>query len=494
VRFAPSPTGVLHVGGARTALFNWLFAKSQGGQMVLRIEDTDVARSTPESEAAIIEGLKWCGLTWDEGPDIGGPCGPYRQSDRINAGIYQEQLDKLIASGHVYRCFLTEKELDEMRAEAERLEQAFVLQSPWALATQEHIQEMLDKEVPFVYRFRVPFDKEIIVEDLVLGEVIWNTDDLGGDFVIVRQTGTPMYNFGVVVDDAQMGITHVLRAQEHLMNTPRQILIYEALGYKVPTFAHMPLILAPDRSKLSKRHGAVSVSDYQRQGYLASGMVNYLAQLGWNDGTNQEIYNIEELTNSFNMSRMSKVAAIFDKDKFRWVNGHHVRNLDEEQTQKLIGQELVTQEIVKEASGEFVRRATLLLRDRVSVLSECGDELRQMLKYPLEDLLASDAGDDEGIKQTAKCLLTDPKAKEQLALLGKDPEALTRLTAVVKEARGGVKKKALLRPLRLCLTASSAGPDLNLLFGMLSVADDNVVAEYVLLEDRLKALEAQLEL
>merc|ERR1712232_1404989 len=198
----------------------------------------------------------------------------------------------------------------------------------WKIASEEQIQEMLDKGAPFVYRFRVPYEKEITLHDSILGEVTWQSDDLGGDFVIVRQNGTPMYNFGVVVDDALMGITHVFRAQEHLMNTPRQVLIYEALGMNAPSFGHMPLILAPDRSKLSKRHGAVSVGDYQSEGYLPSAMLNYLAQLGWSDGTNNEIYSLDELVGAFKMERMSKVAAIFDQDKLKWVNGHHIRMLD----------------------------------------------------------------------------------------------------------------------------------------------------------------------
>merc|ERR1719491_711861 len=206
--------------------------------------------------------------------------------------------------------------------------------------------------MPFVFRFRMPEDEQIVVDDLVLGEVIWNTNDLGGDFIIVRADGTPMYNFGVVVDDATMGITHVFRAQEHLMNTPKQILIYEALGFDVPTFGHMPLILAPDRSKLSKRHGAVSVGDYQKDGYLPSGMINYLAQLGWNDGTKKEIYSVEELVEAFSMDRMSKVAAIFDKDKFKWVNGHHIRLLDDDTVCTKIGEELVKGGVLRAASGE----------------------------------------------------------------------------------------------------------------------------------------------
>lgn len=459
--------------------------------MILRVEDTDMARSTKESEAAILEGLKWCGITWDEGPDIGGDHGPYRQSERIEAGIYKEQLEKMIANGNAYRCFLSPEELDEMRAEAERNDQAFVVQSPWANASEEEIQAMIDQGKPYVYRFRVPFDREIVVDDLVLGEVIWNSDDLGGDFVIVRQNGMPMYNFGVVVDDAFMGITHVLRAQEHLMNTPRQILMYEALGLKVPTFAHMPLILAPDRTKLSKRHGAVSVGEYQNRGYLASGMVNYLAQLGWNDGTKQEIYTIDELLEAFKMQRMSKVAAIFDTDKFKWVNGHHVRRLTDEEAIEMIGSQLKEHGVVKEVSGEFVAKASQLLRERISTLTEAVEELKAMMHFDLEEMMKAEVAqpyiEDGSIKETAQLLL-DAQAEGQFDAIGSDPKAVQKVAKQIGKARGGVKKKALVVPLRLCLTSQAAGPDMNLFFEMLKEVNDNVLCECVPLETRLQML------
>jgi len=491
VRFAPSPTGVLHVGGARTALFNWLFAKSQAGEMVLRIEDTDVARSTAESEAAILEGLKWCGLNWDEGPDVGGDYGPYRQSERIRAGVYQEQLDTLMAGGHAYRCFLSPEELDEMRAEAERNEQAFVVDSPWASATQEKIQEMLDKGAPYVYRFRVPPDEDIVLDDLVLGEVEWNSDDLGGDFVIVRQNGMPMYNFGVVVDDAQMNISHVFRAQEHLMNTPRQVFIYKALGLEPPTFGHMPLILAPDRSKLSKRHGAVAIGDYQKQGYLPDGMVNYLSQLGWNDGTNKEIYSPEQLVGNFTMERMSKVAAIFDKDKFKWVNAHHVRLLDDETAERLIGAELVGNKIVKDASGDFVRKAAILLRERISVLTEAATELRSIMAYDIDAMLESEVAREHhesgSIRETAQCLVA-AHSSGAMNYIGKDPNVVKDLAKLISEERGGVKKKALIVPYRFCLTASDHGPAMNILFDLLDSVDDNVLCDVVPLDSRINLL------
>lgn len=496
VRFAPSPTGVLHVGGLRTALFNWLFAQSEGGELVLRVEDTDQARSTAESEEAILESLKWSGITWDEGPDIGGSSGPYRQSERIAAGIYQQWLDTLLATGKAYRCFLTSEELEAMREEAEQKGQAFIIHSPWARASEQDIQEKLDMGAPFVYRFRVPEGERLVVNDLVLGEVSWSSDDLGGDFVIVRADGTPMYNFGVVVDDATMGITHVFRAQEHLMNTPRQVLIYQALGLEQPAFGHMPLILAADRSKLSKRHGAVAVSDYQKKGYLPSGMINYLAQLGWNDGTKQEIYQIEELVEAFSMERMSKVAAIFDKDKFKWVNGHHIRLLDDMTASLLIGKELVEGGVLREENektDDFVVKAALLLKGRIRVLGTAALELKSILAYDIHSVLKderfSEIVEDGSLRETARCIV---RAYERGHLddLGREAGGVKELADRISEERGGIKKKKLMTSLRLCLTAGTAGPDMDLLFDLLRSVDDNVICDAPPLSRRIEMLKA----
>lgn len=260
VRFAPSPTGSLHVGGARTALFNWLYAKKTNGKFILRVEDTDTARSTRESEQSMLADLNWLGLDYDEGPEKGGEFGPYRQSER--GAIYQTLARRLMTSGHVYKCFCTDEELEQMRAEqeAKKLPPKYV--GKWKTASEEEVKAMEATGAPYTYRFRVPEGERIEIDDLIRGKVGWDTDTLG-DFVILRSNGIPVYNFCVAVDDATMGITHVLRAEEHLPNTLRQALVYDALEFKRPTFGHMSLILAPDRSKLSKRHGATSVGDTQ---------------------------------------------------------------------------------------------------------------------------------------------------------------------------------------------------------------------------------------
>lgn len=303
------------MGGARTALFNWLYARKVGGKFVLRVEDTDAARSTRESEEAMKADLRWLGLDWDEGPDVGGPNGPYRQSERTD--IYKKYVDDLVAQGRAYPCFCTDEELEAMKKDAEAKKLPPVYRGKWATASEEEVDAMRASGAPCCYRFRVPPGQEVAIDDIVRGRVAWNTDTLG-DFVILRSNGLPVYNFCVAVDDALMGITHVLRAEEHLPNTLRQVLIYDALGFDAPSFGHMSLILAPDKSKLSKRHGATSVGEFRQQGFLAPAMVNYLSLLGWNDGTEREIYSAEDLQGAFTLERITKVRRKLEVDVMGW--------------------------------------------------------------------------------------------------------------------------------------------------------------------------------
>ena len=322
VRFAPSPTGHLHVGGARTALFNWLFAKHEGGSFVLRIEDTDVVRSTAESERAVLEDLAWLGLGWDEGPDVGGPHGPYRQSERL--AIYGEQAGRLLGSGKAYKCYCTDEELDAKREAA--LDAGRDPRYDGAcrdLSESERSERERSGRRP-VLRFRTD-ERDVRVSDLVRGDVEFGHEMLG-DFVLLRSDGRPTYNFAAVVDDALMQISHVIRAEEHLPNTMRQAILYEALGFEAPVFAHVSLIVDRDRSKLSKRRGATSVSEFREQGYLPGALVNYLALLGWSPPNDRELMSLEELAAAFDLSRVSPSAAAFDEDKLDWINAHHIRD------------------------------------------------------------------------------------------------------------------------------------------------------------------------
>src|SRR5262245_60490885 len=325
VRFAPSPTGHLHVGNARTALFNWLLARGSNAPFVLRIEDTDLERSTGESEAAILRDLKWLGLDWDEGPDIGGVRGPYRQSERLH--LYESYAREMLAAGQAYHCFCTPAQLEADRAAdlaAGRPVRYSGRCRPTATAAAE--QRIAAGETPAI-RFRVPENREVVFADAVRGQVRFHTEIIG-DPIIMRAGGTPAYNFAVVIDDALMGITHVIRGEDHISNTPRQILLYEALGFTPPTFGHVAMVLGPDHSRLSKRHGATSVDEFRTKGFLPEALVNYLALLGWSPGDDQELLPIDELARRFSLEGLVLSAGVFDFEKLAWVNRHYLKTTD----------------------------------------------------------------------------------------------------------------------------------------------------------------------
>jgi nondiscriminating glutamyl-tRNA synthetase len=323
VRFAPSPTGLLHVGNARTALFNYFFARQNGGAFILRLEDTDVARSSSEAEQTILEDLHWLGLQWDEGPGRSGDVGPYRQSERL--GIYRHYAEELIEKGKAYRCYCTEAELEEKRK--------------WFLAkgippkydgrcrnlTPEEEKSLTEKGLPASLRFRVEA-RHVTFEDQVKGRMSFDGQGIG-DFIIVRSDGTAAYNFAAVIDDHLMAVTHVIRGEDHLTNTPRQILVYQTLGFPPPRFAHLSMILGPDRTPLSKRHGATAVSHFREEGYLPEALVNYLALLGWSPEDGQEVLQLQELIQKFSLKRVSRSAAVFDFEKLNWVNREHMKGL-----------------------------------------------------------------------------------------------------------------------------------------------------------------------
>ncbi|NLL70885.1 MAG: glutamate--tRNA ligase [Epulopiscium sp.] len=323
VRFAPSPTGYLHIGGARTALFNYLHAKKTGGSFLVRIEDTDLARSTKESEEVIIRDLHWLGIHWDEGIEVGGQHGPYRSMERKH--LYQPFIDQLIQEGKAYYCYCTEEEVEEQRKiQRTNNELPHYTGKCRNLTPEQKAQYEKEGRTP-VIRFRVPEDQKILVKDLVRGDVEFDSNGVG-DFVIVKSDGAPVYNFAVVIDDYLMEITTVIRGEEHLSNTPRQVLLYEALGFPVPKFAHVSLILGEDRSKMSKRHGSTHVDQYRSKGYLPEAIVNFLALLGWSpEEGEEEIFTLAELEKIFTLDRVTKNPAVFDIKKLNWMNGQYIR-------------------------------------------------------------------------------------------------------------------------------------------------------------------------
>ncbi|KAK2665758.1 hypothetical protein Ddye_004332 [Dipteronia dyeriana] len=460
VRFAPSPTGNLHVGGARTALFNYLFARSKGGKFVLRIEDTDLERSTRQSEETVLQDLTWLGLDWDEGPGVGGDYGPYRQSERNS--LYKQHAEKLLESGHVYRCFCSSEELEKMKEIAKLKQLPPVYAGKWASATDAEVQEELEKGTPYTYRFHVPKKGSLKISDLIRGEVSWNLDTLG-DFVIMRSNGQPVYNFCVTVDDASMAISHVIRAEEHLPNTLRQALIYKALGFTMPYFAHVSLILAPDRSKLSKRHGATSVGQYREMGYLPQGMVNYLALLGWGDGTENEFFTLEQLVEKFSIERVNKSGAVFDSTKLRWMNGQHLRALPSEKMTKLIGERWKGTGILTESDGPFVDEAIQLLKDGIELVTDSDKVLSNLLSYPLHATLTSTeckAVIEDKLSEVAATLLSAFDGGEILGALEEGSAGWQKWVKSFGKAQKR-KGKSLFMPLRVLLTGKLHGPDMG---------------------------------
>jgi len=331
VRFAPSPTGFLHIGSARTALFNFLFARKYNGIFILRIEDTDKERVKPEYEQEIMESLRWIGIEWDEGPDVGGKYGPYRQSER--GEIYKKYLEKLLEEGKAYYCFCSPEELESEREYFLSIGQAPRYSGKCRNLPKEVVEKYIKEGKPYVIRFKTP-PKKVEFEDLIRGKIRFDMS-LSGDFVIARNFYSPLYNFACVVDDFEMKISHVIRAEDHLSNTPKQILIQEALGFPRPFYAHLPLILGPDKSKLSKRHGATSISEYRKQGYLPEALINFMALLGWNPGNNREFYSLNSLIKEFSLERVQKSGAVFNIKKLDFLNGFYIRQKTAEKLTEL---------------------------------------------------------------------------------------------------------------------------------------------------------------
>ena len=321
---APSPTGNFHIGGARTALFNWLFARHNNGVFVLRIEDTDQVRSKPEYLENILWSLRWLGLNWDEGPEVGGPYGPYFQTQRLE--LYRQATQRLLDEGKAYYCYCTPEELEAARAEARAAKQPFRYRGRCRLRPPDQRPIFLGEERLPVVRFATPMEGVTTFDDVIHGPISINNSELD-DFVIMKSDGIPTYNMAVVVDDAAMKITHVIRGDEHIANTPKQVLLYQALGLEPPRFAHVPLVLGMDRAKLSKRYGASTVSDFARLGYLPDAIVNYLVLLGWSYDDKQEIFTREELIRYFSLDRVGKTGGAFNMDKLDWMNGYYIRQL-----------------------------------------------------------------------------------------------------------------------------------------------------------------------
>lgn len=454
VRFAPSPTGYLHIGGARTALFNWLFARKMGGKLILRIEDTDTERLKEDSVSQILTSLKWLGLNWDEGPEAGGECGPYYQSERRE--LYSKYAQQLLDEGKAYYCFCTPADLEAEREKQRAAKQPFRYARTCRELDPEVAKARAAAGEPYSVRIKIPTEGSITVHDLIHGDVTFNMDQFD-DFVIVKSNGMPTYNFAVVVDDHLMGMTHVLRAEEHLSNTPKQLLIYEALGFEPPKFGHMPMILAPDRSKLSKRHGATSVEEFRAQGYLPEAIINYLTLLGWGPGDEREIFTLEETVKLFELEQMSKKAAVYDTKKLTWMNGQYLSELPLEKILSeaetfFIKDGLVTKEWLAE-NKEYFAKLVDTVRVRVKTLQEVADASA----YFFKDV---EAYDEKGVAKHFK-----PEAAELLekciaALEADEVFDLTSTEAIYNKiaADNGLALGKVIHPTRLALTGRTVSP------------------------------------
>lgn len=464
VRFAPSPTGPLHIGGARTALFNWLLARRYNGAMILRSEDTDLERSTPESEEGIMEDLKWLGMDWDEGVDVGGSYGPYRQTERLE--LYEKYTHRLLKEGKAYYCFCTGEEL-----EAERKQQLSRGETPRYSGkcrhlSQSEIERLRAKGYKPAIRFQVPAGQQVLVLDEVRGRVEFESDGIG-DFVIVKSDGNPTYNYACVLDDHHMEISHVIRGEEHLSNTPSQVLLYEALGWTPPAFAHISLILAQDRSKMSKRKGDTSVKQYRDKGYLPEAVVNFLALLGWSPVGEEEIFLPQELVSQFSLDRVSRSPAVFNIDKLRWLNGYYIKNSPLKRITELAVPYLVQAGYLPgDLSPEEWEWVTLMVeavREYLTCLSEITDHVDIFFNDELEF-------EREGLKE----VLRQEQVPRVVAALRKAIAEAPELTpSVAKKMLQDIRKdlqlggKKVYMPLRVALTGSNHGPELHELIAIL---------------------------
>ena len=496
VRFAPSPTGHLHVGNARTALFNWLFARQKRGTMVLRIEDTDVDRSEARFEDQLIADLKWLGLDWDEGPDVGGPFGPYRQSERL--AIYREHADSLLNQRKAYLCFCTEEELQLERERAAREHLQPIYSGKCRSLDPADADRRRAAGEPCAIRLRIP-EHPIRFHDMVHGDVEFS-NEVVSDPIILRSSGMPVYNYVVVIDDALMEITHVIRGDDHLSNTPKQVALYEALGWPVPQFAHLSTILGDDRERLSKRHGATSIANFRDMGVLPEALRNYLALLGWApSGGTREIFSLPELVKEFSLERVTPSPAVFDREKLYWLNRHYIKASSPERIEKLAlpyYTQTMAKDLAGKAAGEAVTEdawapdavrwlasVTRLLAPYVDRLEQLPDKAAFIFHYDAKAAIAAPANaevlrwpqTDAVLARFTVKVLEDEDAREGRLT----PEQFKKMVQEVN-AETGAKGKELFHPIRMAVTGSHSGPDFDKVIPILEEGSHLALPSHVL--------------
>jgi glutamyl-tRNA synthetase len=481
VRFAPSPTGYLHIGGARTALFNYLFAKHNGGKFVLRVEDTDTERTVEDSAEKMMQAFRWLGLQWDEGPIVGGPAGPYYQSQRED--LYRKYAESLVSKGFAYRCYCTPEELKAERQQAIAEKRPAVYSGRCRNLTPEQVAQYEAEGRKPTIRLVTPDTGSTVVHDLVHGEVAFPNEELS-DWIIIKSDGFPTYNFACVIDDWLMGITHVIRADEHLSNTPKQMLVYKALSAPMPKFAHVPMILAPDRSKLSKRHGAQTVEEFREKGYFPEAILNYIVLLGWTPpDSEKEILSLDEMIEAFDLSRVSSTASVYDTTKLTWMNGYYMRMLSSDELlaryfPAAVSAGLGTREELSQKK-DWLKRVALSLQERAKTMPEMVESSRFYFTAPSEY-------EPKGERK----YFTKPGVS---SLLRKGAHVLSQLTDWNAEAeekayrdlieKEGIKAGEIIHPTRLALTGKTAGPSLFEIIDILGkdevVSRLNAAADYI---------------
>ena len=459
VRIAPSPTGFLHVGTARTALFNYLFAKKHNGKFILRIEDTDIERSKEEYTQNIYDSLRAMGLNWDEGPDIGGSYGPYKQSDRFD--LYNKYAQELLDSGKAYLCWCSQEELEAEKEKSLQEKNAYIYSGKCKNLTNEQLEAYKREGRKPTIRFSVQH-RQLQFEDIVRGKLDFDTSLLG-DFVIMKSSGIPTYNFAVVIDDVEMKISHIVRGEDHISNTPRQILLYEAYGFKIPKFAHVGMILAPDRTKLSKRHGATAVSEFIEEGYLPEAFVNFLALLGWSPADGHEIKELSELINAFSLERVSPSPAIFEFDKLNWMNGQYIRSLPLSEVTERAKRYLKKYDLTI-YSHEQLERMVSAVREPLIKLSEITDATAYFFGNNIEI--------DPQIKADVLDLPDSQKVLEEFSKFAEslnydNAEELHDQLGEFRKAMAPLKAKQVMWAIRAALTGRTKGADIAVIISLL---------------------------
>jgi glutamyl-tRNA synthetase/nondiscriminating glutamyl-tRNA synthetase len=466
VRFAPSPTGQLHIGNVRTALFNWLFARQKGGTFILRIEDTDVERSEARYETQLMEDLKWLGIDWDEGPDVGGPYPPYRQTDKMDA--YRAYADRLLKEGKAYYCFCTAEELEREREQAMAEQRQPIYSGKCSKIDPAEAERRRAAGEPAAIRLKIPA-RPIRFHDIVRGNLEF-ASEVVGDQIIVRSSGMPIYNYVVVIDDADMKITHVVRGDDHISNTPKQVAVYEALGLPVPEFAHLSTILGPDRERLSKRHGATSVASFREMGVLPEALMNYLALLGWApSGGDREIFSKDELIKEFSLERVNAAPAVFDFTKLYWINRHYIKQSPPQRIHQMGTEALQRAGLLPASVNGNISSWTNGLVDLLAPYIDQLDQLPEKAKI----IFNHDAKSALALPENAEVFASD-KAKAVMQAFAKraaneSPMTPERFKAIMDEIKieTGAKGKDLFHPVRIMLIGSHSGPDFNKLIPLI---------------------------